>query len=119
MLIGYNATTWHKIATQQDAAMKALSTASAGLVARRLSQLAAFDNLGQIRRRAPPLYLLTRNGKGQANRAGEFVIRLHGDDGIVFRPTGEYTKLRNGKPDINTVTQVEITLIGNHRGRSQ
>lgn len=86
-----------------------------------LMPMAAFDNLGQIRRSVPPLYLhpLTKAQKGQRVGSGEFVIKLQGDDGITFRPTGAYTKLPSGTPDINTVTHIEITLIGNHRGRSQ
>jgi hypothetical protein len=118
MLIGYEYTKLQKIATKEKEAMKALSGESASLVFRRLSQLAAFDNLGQIQCHAPPLHLhlLTKERKGQGNRPGEFVIKLHGVNGIVFRPASKFVKLKDGTPDVSTVTEIEITLIGNYHG---
>ncbi len=118
MLIGYANAKWHKIATKQKEAAKALSKESANLVIIRLSQLAAFENLGQISCNTPPLHLdlLTKERKGQENRQGEFAIKLHGGDGIVFRPAGKFVKLKDGTPNVNTVTQVEIVRIGNYHG---
>jgi hypothetical protein len=115
MLIGYENTKWQKIATKQKEAMKSLSKESAILLPRRLSQLAAFDHLGQIPLHAPPLDLhcLTKERSGQANRTGYFVVNLHGCEGIVFRPAGDFMKLKDGTPDFITVTEVEITSIGN------
>ena len=119
MLIGYETAKWQKIAEKQKEAKQALSAQSAALVPRRLAQLAAFENLGQISPRSAPLHLhlLTKERKGQDNRHGEYVIKLHGGDGIVFRPVGEYSKLTDGTPIIDTVTQVEIVFIGNYHGR--
>jgi len=118
MLIGYANAKLQKIATRQKEAIKALSKESASLVIQRLSQLAAFDNLGQIQCHAPPLHLhlLTKERRGQGNRSGEFVVKLHGGDGVVFRPTGDFAELEDGTPDINTVTEIEIILIGNYHG---
>ena len=119
MLIGYEKAKWQNIATKQKEAKKVLSQESAVLVPKRLSQLAAFDNLGQIPPRAAPLHLhlLTKERRGQKSSQGEFVIKLHGGDGIVFRPAGEYSKLEDDTPDIGTITQVEITFIGNYHGK--
>jgi len=116
MLIGYENSGWQKIATKQKEAMKALAKESADLVPQRLSQLAAFENLGQIPVRAAPLHLhlLAKERKGHESRQGEFVIKLHKGDGIVFRPAGDYSRLGDGTPDVNTVTQVEIVFIGNY-----
>lgn len=118
MQIGYEKAKWQKIAEKTKEARKALSAESADLVPRRLSQLAAFDNLGQIPERSAPLHLhlLTKKRRGQKDQQGEFVIKLHGGDGIVFRPTGDYTQLADGTPDVDTVTQVEIVIIGNYHG---
>ena len=118
MLIGYKNPKLQKIATKQKEAMKALPNESATLVFKRLSQLAALDNLGQIECHAPPLHLhlLTKERKGQGNRPGEFVVKLHGGDGIVFRPAGKFLKLKDGTPDACTVTEIEITRIGNYHG---
>lgn len=119
MLIGYETAKLQKIATKQKEAKKALSQESAALVPQRLSQLAAFDNLGQIPPRTAPLHLhlLTKERKGRKSSHGEFAIKLYGGDGVVFRPTGEYAKLEDGTPDVDTITQVEITLIGNYHGK--
>jgi hypothetical protein len=118
MLIGYENTKWQKIATKQKEAMKSLPRESAILVPQRLSQLAALDHLGQIPCHAPPLHLhlMSKKRTGQANRLGEFVIKLHDGAGIVFRPAGDFVKLKDGMPDVNTVTEIEITLIGNYHG---
>jgi hypothetical protein len=118
MLIGYANSKLQKIATRQKEAKKVLSQKSAALVPQRLSQLAAFENLGEVPFRAPPLHLhlLTKERKGQKQQQGGFVIKLHGGDGIVFRPTGEFSKLEDGTPEMDTVTQVEIVLIGNYHG---
>jgi len=119
MLIGYETTKWQKIAEKQKEAKQSLSVRSAALVPRRLAQLSAFENLGQISPRSAPLHLhlLTKKRKGYSDRQGEFVIKLHGGEGIVFRPTGEYTELADATPNIDTVTQVEIVFIGNYHGR--
>lgn len=119
MLIGYANSKLQKIATQSSVAKKELSARSAALVALRLTQLSAFENLGQIPPRAAPLHLhlLTMQRKGRKNEQGQFVIKLHGGDGIVFRPAGEFQKLDDGTPDASTVTQVELVLIGNYHGK--
>ena len=118
MLIGYANSKWKKIATRQKEAKKVLSQKSAALVPQRLSQLAAFENLGEIPFRAPPLHLhlLTNERTGQKQHQGGFVIKLHGGDGIVFRPTDEFSKLDDGTTDTDTVTQVEIVFIGTYDG---
>ncbi|QDU98798.1 hypothetical protein [Lignipirellula cremea] len=119
MLIGYETTKWQKIAEKEKEAKKSLSSQSAALVPRRLAQLAAFEDLGQISPRSAPLHLhlLTKERKGKSDRQGEFVIKLHDGDGIVFRPTGEYKKLADGTPNMDTVTQVEIVFIGNYHSK--
>jgi hypothetical protein len=119
MLIGYKSAKWQKIATHQKEAVRALSRGSANLVLKRLSQLAAFENLGQIRCQAAPLYLrvLVRETNRREDRHWEFAIRLHGGDAILLRPAGEFLKLADGAPDAGSVTQVEIVFIGNHRGK--
>jgi hypothetical protein len=94
----------------QKAARKALSQESADVVARRLSELAAFDNLGQITFRAPPLHFHPLREDG----SGTYVIKLRGGDGIVFRPAGDFLSRDDGSPDLATVTEVEIEFIGNY-----
>lgn len=114
VLIGYASAKLQKICTREKEARKALSQHSADLVFRRLSELAAFDNLGQIPVRAPPLHF----HRLREDASGRFVIKLHGGDGIVFRPVGEFASNDDGSPKLSTVTEIEIEFVGNYHGKS-
>ncbi|MBL8811230.1 MAG: hypothetical protein JNM43_13725 [Planctomycetaceae bacterium] len=110
MLIGYASKKLQKICTRTKDAKKALSAHSADRLFDRLSDLAAFNNLGEIRFRAPPLdfHPLTEN------RSGEFAIKIHELDRICFRPTGNFARDAVGESVLATVTEVEITFVGDY-----
>ena len=110
MLIGYASTKLQKICTLEKDAKKALSAHSADRIFDRLWDLAAFNNLSEIPFRAPPLdfHPLTEN------RSGEFAIKIHGLDRICFRPTGNFTLDDAGELILASVTEVEITFVGNY-----
>lgn len=114
ILIGFTSAKWQKICTKQKDARKALSQQSADLVIRRLGELAAFGNLGQIQLLAPPLHLHPL----REDASGAFVIKLHGGDGIVFRPDGDFSSNDDGSPNLSTVTQVTVEFVGNYHGKS-
>ena len=110
MLIGYASTKLQKICTLTKDAKKALSAHSADRIFDRLSDLAAFNNLSEIPFRATPLdfHPLT------ASRSGEFAIKIHGLDRICFRPTGNFSLDEDGELILASVTEVEITFVGNY-----
>lgn len=110
ILIGYASPKLQKACTNPKEARKALPLESADRVIRRLTELAAFNNLGEIPFRAPPLHfhLLGQDAKGV------YAIKLHGGDGILFRPSGEFKTLPDGSADLSTVTAVTIEFIGNY-----
>lgn len=114
VLIGYGSAKLKKICTLQKEARKALSQQSADLVVRRLNELSAFSNLGQIPMRSPPLHFHPL----REDASGSFVIKLHGGDGIVFRPIGDFVSNEDGLPNLATVTEVEIEFVGNYHGKS-
>lgn len=110
ILIGYASAKLQKICTQEKQARKALERKSADLVTQRLTQLAAFENLGQIPYRATPLHFHPL----REDCSGKYVVKLHGADGIVFCPAGEFSTLDDGSPDLSTVVAIEIEFIGNY-----
>ena len=110
MLIGYASKKLQKICTQRKPALKTLSQESADVLPRRLEDLAAFDNLAQIPFRQPPLHFHPL----RENWSGGFVIKLRGGDGVVFEPTGVFTKNEDGAPVLETVTEIEITFVGDY-----
>jgi hypothetical protein len=112
--IGYTSARLERICTKQKDARKALSHQSADLVTRRLTQLSAFENLGQIPFRSSPLHFHPL----REDASGTFVIKLHAGDGIVFRPVGEFSSNEDGSPNLATVNRVEIEFVGNYHGRS-
>ncbi len=110
MLIGYASTRLQKICTRTKDAKKALSAHSADRIFDRLSDLAAFNNLSAIPFCAPPLDFHPL----MENRSGEFAIKIHGLDRICFRPTGDFAFDAEGEINLASVTEVEITFVGNY-----
>ncbi|MFO0975420.1 MAG: hypothetical protein U0996_03435 [Planctomycetaceae bacterium] len=110
MLIGYASKKLQKICTRTKDARKELPAHSADRIFDRLSDLAAFSNLGEIPFRAPPLdfHPLTEN------RSGEFAIKIHELDRICFRPAGNFAVDDAGELILASVTEVVITFVGNY-----
>lgn len=110
ILIGYASKKLEKICTEEKAARKALSQHSASRIVRKLEDLAAFNDLGEIPFRAPPLdfHPLTDN------RSGEFAIKIHSLDRICFRPVGDFTSDEDGNIGLTSVKAVEIVFVGNY-----
>ena len=110
MLIGYASTKLEKVCTKQKEALKALPQESADVLSRRLEDLEAFNNLGEIPIRQTPLHFHPL----REDRSGEYVIKLKGGDGIVFRPNGEFETSDDGTPILASVTKIEVVLVGNY-----
>ncbi|GDY11030.1 hypothetical protein LBMAG52_45180 [Planctomycetia bacterium] len=110
MLIGYASTKLEKVCTKRKETLKALSQESAEVLPRRLEDLEAFNNLGQIPIRQTPLHFHPL----REDRSGEYVIKLKGGDGIVFRPTGDFETSEDGAPILASVTKIEVVLVGNY-----
>ena len=110
MLIGYASTKLEKVCTKRKETLKALSQESAEVLPRRLEDLEAFNNLGQIPIRQTPLHFHPL----REDRSGESVIKLKGGDGIVFRPTGDFDKSEDGTPILASVTKIEVVSVGNY-----
>ena len=110
MLIGYASTKLQKICTKSKDARKALSQDSADALPDRLQDLAAFDNLGLIPIKHPPLHFHPL----REDRAGEFAINLKGLDRVVFKPVGDFQTTEDGGILLSSVTSVEVTFVGNY-----
>jgi hypothetical protein len=110
LLIGYESNRWQKICTSTKAARKALRQESAEQIQTRMMQLAAFNDLGQIPIRQPPLYFHAL----RADRSGEYSVRIHNGDVVVFTAVGTFEALADGTPNLKTVTEVSVTFVGNY-----
>lgn len=110
MLIGYASKKLQKICTEEKAARKTLAENSAKRIFRALEDLAAFNHLAEVPHRAPPLDFHPL----REDRSGEFAIKIHKLDRICFCPAGEFSTDENGMVDLNTVTEIEITFVGNY-----
>lgn len=110
MLIGYASTKLEKICTKRKDALKALSQESADVLFRRLEDLAAFNSLAEIPIRQTPLHFHPL----REDRSGEYVIKLKGGDGVVFRPVDDFEKDDDGAPILASVTKIEVILVGNY-----
>ncbi len=110
MLIGYASKKLQKICTKEKDAKKALSEDAAARIFDRIQDLAAFNNLGEIPYRAPPLDFHPLTG----DRAGDFAIKIHGLDRVCFRPAGDFERDENGNALLASVTAVEINFVGNY-----
>ena len=110
MLIGYSSTKLQKICTKSKDARKVLSQESADALPDRLQDLAAFDHLGLIPIRHPPLHFHPL----REDRSGEYAINLKGLDRVVFKPVGEFRTTDDGCVLLSLVTSIEITFVGNY-----
>ena len=110
MLIGYASTKLEKICTKRKEALKALPQESAEVLPRRLEDLAAFKTLEEIPIRQTPLHFHPL----REDRTGEYVIKLKGGDGVVFRPVGDFETNEDGAPILASVTKIEVVKVGNY-----
>lgn len=82
----------------------------ADLLPRRLELLAAFRCLKDVPLDATPL----RFHALRANLAGHFAVRIDKKYRIVFKPCGQFGELADGSADLATVTEIEITAVGDY-----
>jgi hypothetical protein len=76
----------------------------------RIQDLAAFNNLGEIPHRAPPLDFHALTG----DRSGQYAVKIHRLDRICFYPVGEFTTDDDNNVVLASVAEVEITFVGNY-----
>lgn len=99
-----------KICNSLKAARKALPQTAADKLARALTALAAYQNLGEIPVGQPLLYLHPLRG----DRAGQFAVRIDAKHRMVFRPAGDFVRNADQTADLNTVVAIEIVYVGDY-----
>ena len=66
--------------------------------------LAAYSNLGQVPFQTPPLHYHPLG----ANLAGKHAVTVQGLMRVIFQPTGDFSKLNDGTPDLSTARKHEL-----------
>ena len=111
MLIGYASTKLENVCKGGKAAVKHLpGNIKPALLVQRMSELVAFDSLGQIPFQQSPLHFHPLT----ASLAGQYAVTLKGRWRIVFEPDGDFERQKDGTPIEETVTRITITYIGDY-----
>ena len=110
MLVGFRNRKLRDVAVHATVAKKSLSRESARLLPIRISQLAALECCEQIECLSDVAPL--EDWEHDGSQASCFAVSLSGKDKIAFVPVGNFSQHENGKPNLSTVTHIEIVCIG-------
>ena len=110
MYIGYSNRKLEQICTNPTKAYKHLSNRKlVRILIMRLNQLTAWKTLSQVPH-TPPV----NRHKLKGGRKDEWAVSIRDPYRICFKAVGDFQIDASGKPLLHTVTEIEITFIGDY-----